>query len=568
MTARTEVPWGATVPEAEWPQGFGSPEPPQAPRDSTGWIGRVIDDRYRIVELLGEGGMGNVYVAEHLKLHKQVAFKTIRPEFAANAQAEARFSREATATAQLDHPHVASAIDFGHLPEGGAYLVIQLVRGVSLARFLDDRGKQPWATVAELGAQIADALAAAHAAGIIHRDLKPDNILIETGDGQLRAKVVDFGIARVADDAPGTTPTSPNQPLTRMGSIIGTPGYMPPEQAVGERVDARGDLYALGVILWEACVGRRLWQGESVTELVACQLASTAPTLTQTLGNQVPPEFSDLVAQLLSGPPSRRPAAAAPVREALRGFIFAATPMVAQPNEGPAGRSAGTIASLSPALQPTTASLGTRLRDHWLALPQRVQYGCIAGAAVLVLLGLVCTGNQSPEAPTQGETPATVATETTPKPTTATTAAPQPKSGAKPSPTAKSTTPTPEPAVKSPDASVPAALQPVLATLLDDDSKSARKKAAKTLLAFKPEADVPAFARNVARLEQAGSCQSKRKIIEEIETADDPRVLPALQRLSNMRRRGCGIFNASDCLGCLRETLARVIGRLQAIETP
>ena len=124
--------------------------------DAAPWIGRVIDGRYRIVELLGKGGMGAVYVAEHLTLRKQVAVKIIRTELTANSQAEARFAREALATAQIEHPHVVSAIDFGHLPDGGAYLVIQLVRGESLGKLLE-RGSLPWPQAAQLGAQIAHA---------------------------------------------------------------------------------------------------------------------------------------------------------------------------------------------------------------------------------------------------------------------------------------------------------------------------------------------------------------------------------------------------------------------------
>src|SRR5690606_15792979 len=168
---------------------------------------RRSSDLYRIVELLGEGGMGAVYVAEHLKLHKHVAIKTIRAEFAAHSQAEARFTREALATARLDHPHVASAIDYGHLEEGGAYLVIQLVRG-----------PRTWLQACQLGAQIADALTAAHGLGIVHRDLKPDNILLEPrDDGSFHARVVDFGIARLSggEEAGGGTIADANQPITR-----------------------------------------------------------------------------------------------------------------------------------------------------------------------------------------------------------------------------------------------------------------------------------------------------------------------------------------------------------------
>ncbi len=376
MPPRTHIPWDATVAEhLAAASGAGTP-------DGDPWIGRVIDERYRIVELLGEGGMGAVFVAEHLKLRKQVALKTIRPEFASNAQAEARFAREALATAQIDHPHVASAIDFGHLPEGGAYLVIQLVRGVSLAAHLDTHGKIAWGTAAALGAQIAHALAPAHAAGIIHRDLKPDNILIETrDDGHLHAKVLDFGIAHVAD-ATTAIPGKVGQPLTRMGAILGTPGYMPPEQAVGEAVDARGDLYALGVILWECCTGRRLWQGESVTELVACQLGSTAPTLQQELGNLVPEPLSEIVAQLLSGPPSKRPDAAGPVRDALRRLALTQT---APPAPGSSLVAASMRAALPAVLMPQR-SRTTPLLDYWEALrARRWLLPAIAGVVAVVL---------------------------------------------------------------------------------------------------------------------------------------------------------------------------------------
>src|SRR5690606_36502571 len=177
---------------------------------------------------------------------KLVALKTIRTEFAGDGQAEARFSREALATAQIDHPHVVSAMDYGHLPDGGAYLVIQLVRGETLASRLE-RGAMHWRQAADLAAQIADALATCHAVGIIHRDLKPDNILLEQrDDGSLHARVVDFGIARLSGDAGDGVIVDATAPITRMGAIIGTPGYMAPEQAVGQSIDHRVDIYALG----------------------------------------------------------------------------------------------------------------------------------------------------------------------------------------------------------------------------------------------------------------------------------------------------------------------------------
>ncbi len=260
------------------------------------WIGRELDGRYRVVELLGEGGMGAVYIAEHRTLRKQVAVKTIRAEFAAHHQAEARFAREALATGKLDHPHVVSAIDYGHLPDGGAYLVTALVRGESLAKRMA-RGPLKIRDVCLLGAQVADALVAAHGAGIIHRDLKPDNILLETrDDGSLHAKVVDFGVARMNEvDAGGEAAL----PITRMGAVIGTPGYMAPEQATGGTIDARVDLYALGVILWECCTGQPLWDTESVSQLTIAQLTRQPPNL---YPDVAPRELAGLIAQLLARP--------------------------------------------------------------------------------------------------------------------------------------------------------------------------------------------------------------------------------------------------------------------------
>ncbi|MDC0670649.1 serine/threonine-protein kinase [Nannocystis radixulma] len=320
----------------------------------TRWVGRIIDGRYRIVELLGEGGMGAVFVAEHLKLHKHVALKTIRAQFAANSQAEARFTREALATARLDHPHVVSAIDYGQLPEGGAYLVIQLVRGRSLTKQIEE-GSLGWLAACRLGAQIADALAAAHGLGIIHRDLKPDNILLEPrDDGSFHARVLDFGIARIAADETHTTGTLAGigKPITRMGAVVGTPGYMAPEQAVGQPVDVRADLYSLGVILWEACTGRYLWDAEAVTDLFAAQLSRPAPSL-RNLRSDIPPMLSALVEQLLDRKPERRPANATVVRDELRKLALSAE--VDSVLAGSAPRIAAAPISAPPAPHPASA---------------------------------------------------------------------------------------------------------------------------------------------------------------------------------------------------------------------
>ena len=493
-------------------------ELPRPTVDLSPWIGRVIDDRYRIVEVLGEGGMGAVFVAEHLKLRKQVAFKTIRAEFAANSEAEARFAREATATAQIDHPHVASAIDFGHLPEGGAYLVIQLVRGESLGTRLQ-RGRLAVAELCELGAQIADALAAAHAAGIVHRDLKPDNVLLERrDDGPMHARVLDFGIARVSDGSAAVVDA--NQPITRAGAVIGTPGYMAPEQAVGGAVDHRVDLYALGVILWEAASGRRLWQAETLTELFMAQIGGPPPSLREAVAG-LPDELVALVDQLLARSPGERPSSAASVRDALRRLV----------------REAASLPKVLPLPPPPRPA-----RDH-----RRLLALAGAGLGLVLVLALALGGDAEPdlEAP-----PPTAAPSTTPL---------APIAGL--------------PGRQELLAEVPPAYVEAAQVLLLSSERRDRQRAG-TEIADAPEADKPAipeYLRNLAWIEKVTSCETRRSILLRIEAADDLRALYALRILAESPRDACrGGFLGfrEDCFGCMREDLARITARFEARAGP
>jgi serine/threonine protein kinase len=311
----------ASSPDAARAVGEAATALHEPPINDDPWLGRVLDERYRITERLGEGGMGAVFVAEHLKLHKLVALKVIRAELAGNGEVAARFAREAMATAQFEHPHVASAIDFGTLAEGGAYLVMQLVRGQSLRDLLEQRGKLPWPVACELLAQVADALSAARLMGVVHRDLKPENILVEVReDGSYLAKILDFGIAHVAphrvEKAENATQA---RALTRVGTVMGTPGYMSPEQAVGDRVDHRTDLYALGVVLWECVAGRALWDGPDVTSIITRQLRDDVPRLRVVLEDvALPRRLDELVQRLCARAIEERPEHAGAVRDELR----------------------------------------------------------------------------------------------------------------------------------------------------------------------------------------------------------------------------------------------------------
>lgn len=285
---------------------------------SANWIDRVIDDRYLIVKKLAEGAMGAVYVARHLKLNKEFAFKVVRPELVADDDMTGRFAREAMASSRIEHPNVVAAFDYGTLAEGGAYLVMQLVHGKSLAELLQRQGVVHWSVAADLGAQMADAIAAAWARGFVHRDLKPDNILLEPrDDGSYLVKILDFGVAKWA--RPSSTSMGGAGPVTQEGTVIGTPGYMAPEQALGQPASHVADLYSIGVVLWEAIVGRPLWPGDDFATITESQLRKSPPSLSDATGDATLPRALDrLVRHLLAVRPEHRPASAIDVRDTLR----------------------------------------------------------------------------------------------------------------------------------------------------------------------------------------------------------------------------------------------------------
>ncbi|MBC7173945.1 MAG: serine/threonine protein kinase, partial [Polyangiaceae bacterium] len=211
------------------------------------WIGRVVDGRYRVDRILGEGGMGVVYLVVHVGLNKRMAMKVLREELACDPEVVQRFVQEAQTSTSMGHPNIIDVSDFGRMPDGAVYFVMEYLEGESLTQRIERKGPLSVLEAVEIAEQIASALGAAHAHGVIHRDLKPDNVfLIRRGDRDDFVKVLDFGIAKV-----GGAPSK----LTRTGMVFGTPHYMSPEQAAGQVVDGRADVYALGVILYEMFTG-------------------------------------------------------------------------------------------------------------------------------------------------------------------------------------------------------------------------------------------------------------------------------------------------------------------------
>ena len=225
-------------------------------------VGTVLDGSYRIEGLLGEGGMGAVYSATHLRLDKRVAVKVMARELTANPEALARFRREALVTSGLGHPHIVQVFDFSTTPTGEPFLVMEFLDGEDLDHRLRRVGRLPAADVVRMVKQVASALMATHNKGIVHRDLKPANIyLLEVAGETAFVKVLDFGISKVR---------SASTKLTRTSSVMGTPNYMSPEQAKGniEDIDERTDQWALACIVWECLSGQGPFLGENVPSIL------------------------------------------------------------------------------------------------------------------------------------------------------------------------------------------------------------------------------------------------------------------------------------------------------------
>ncbi|MBI4509777.1 MAG: protein kinase [Deltaproteobacteria bacterium] len=234
-------------------------------------VGTVLDGRYAIEEKLGEGGMGVVFRARHTVIEKTVAVKVLKEEVAADQSLVQRFLQEAKAASRIGHPHIVDVTDFGVLPNGSAYSVMEFLSGVTLSRLLREEGTLSASRAVPIVAQISRALAAAHEKGIVHRDLKPENIFLLERDGQRDfVKIVDFGIAKV-NPIEGDTSDGPR--LTRAGMVFGTPEYMAPEQAAGRSdADHRVDIYALGMIFYELLVGYVPHKSDSPVAILAMQI--------------------------------------------------------------------------------------------------------------------------------------------------------------------------------------------------------------------------------------------------------------------------------------------------------
>ena len=257
---------------------------------------------YRLIEWLGAGGMGMVFVGEHALLGRRVALKVLHPQLAQDPDIIRRLFREARAINAIAHPNIVEIFDCVQSPDGADHLVMELLVGKDLEAAVEAEGPFPLARTLGICRQIASALAAAHAQGIIHRDLKPENVyLIARGGDPNFVKLLDFGLAKLLEPGPGLD-------ATRAGTILGTPEYMSPEQSVGDAVDARSDIYSLAVLAYALLADRLPFEGDSLGAQRAARLRRTAPPLpaTSAAGDVLPAKLGPLIGRCLALDPGDR----------------------------------------------------------------------------------------------------------------------------------------------------------------------------------------------------------------------------------------------------------------------
>jgi eukaryotic-like serine/threonine-protein kinase len=257
-------------------------------------IGTIVAERYHILKKLGEGGMGTVYLAEHVKMGRKAALKVMNPGISAEADAVARFNREAANASRLNHPNVCAIYDFGETSAGLIYLAMEFIEGESLTSVIAKNGFLSAPRTASIIHQAADALAVAHDHGIVHRDLKPDNIMIaKDRDGGDVVKVVDFGIAKAS--------SSDAQKVTKTGLVVGTPEYMSPEQLSGQTLDGRSDIYSLGLVAFDCLTGLLPFPSDSAQETMMMRLTEQPRTLAEMKPDVAwPPELQTVMDKALA----------------------------------------------------------------------------------------------------------------------------------------------------------------------------------------------------------------------------------------------------------------------------
>ena len=314
-------------------QGSAPDLPQLAPRDPL--VGSLLQGRYRVLHRIGKGGMGVVYLAEHVLIRRKVAIKTLHANPAPAPAVVERFHREALAATAVGDQHVVDVTDMGLLDDGAYYIVMEYLEGADLAWTVASEGRLPIARAVRIASQLCDALTAVHAAGIVHRDLKPENLfLIERGGDRDFVKVLDFGVCKLTQTHEGSY-----HRLTGTGAALGTPHFMAPEQIEGRPdVDLRADLYAVGGILFHALTGDAPFDAPSLPRLFMRICSDPPPSLLE-LRPEAPEGLAAVVAKTLAKEPADRYASSAELKEALAPFLnVEQAAAVTQPECAPAER--------------------------------------------------------------------------------------------------------------------------------------------------------------------------------------------------------------------------------------
>ncbi|MEW6435501.1 MAG: serine/threonine-protein kinase [Myxococcota bacterium] len=281
---------------------------------SDDYIGKTVASKYRVEQMIGEGGMGKVYKATQIALDKPVVLKVLRQALLSDERTVARFQREAKAASRLNHPNSISVLDFGQSDDGALYIAMEYVQGKDLHQILSREWPLPESRVIRVMSQVLSALADAHSAGVIHRDLKPENIMVEQRRGEPDfVKVLDFGIAKIVDGSADDGPA-----LTRAGFVCGTPEYMSPEQARGAQLDHRSDLYAVGVIIYQLCAGLLPFDSDSAVGFATKHLTEIPPAPSKRRPDaKISPAMERLIMKALAKNPDDRPQTAEQFRAEL-----------------------------------------------------------------------------------------------------------------------------------------------------------------------------------------------------------------------------------------------------------
>jgi Leucine-rich repeat (LRR) protein/tRNA A-37 threonylcarbamoyl transferase component Bud32 len=381
-----------------------------APAQAGDEMGRL--GGYRVLRVLGAGGMGVVFLAEDVRLKRKVALKVIRPEVANKPGARERFLREAQAAALLEHENIVTIYQVDEAG-GVPFLAMQWLKGMSLEDRLQSGRPMTAAQIVWLGKQIAKGLAAAHEAGLVHRDVKPANLWLEPAGGG-RIKILDFGLAHLSS-APAE--------LTRYGTLLGTPGYLAPEQARGERASPACDLFSLGCVLYRLGTGKLPFSGSSVMAMLAA-LASDEAVPVAALNAELPPPLANLVMELLAKDPAKRPASAREAADRLEAIGKAAPTVVSAPQAIPVARIAAAdavaVAAAIPVVEPPAAVAVTEPVVRPGPPPsnnrrKRIALIAAAGAALLVLIAVFRPSTRKPNR-TNREKPSAKREERKPEP--------------------------------------------------------------------------------------------------------------------------------------------------------